>query len=202
MHISSYTAIRRLLIAALILPLLGLFAESASASTSDDEQVSSPPGGRERDPALKAEAERRVRAYRAVALAEYLELDEEEALAINAVITRFDRQRNEAQERIIQHMRVLRRAAEESDPDPEMVSAAIDGVLAARSRLEEIRQEEAREILARLDPVRQARLLVFFGEFPRDVRRLMQESRRRRPDLAPDRSMDGPPRPGPRRKGL
>lgn len=165
--------LRPALLVFLAVPLfVSTLPPSPAAAQSEDDGG---PASRPKHDELQSEAGRRLRAYRAVALAEYLDLDEEQALEINAVISRYDERRQEARLELVRHMRVLRTAARQSEADAEEVSRAVQGVLEERARLETIRQEEARELVAKLDPVRQARLFVFFGRFPQDVRRLMRE---------------------------
>ncbi len=173
-------------------------AWSTQAAGQDVEDHPNDGEAIEREHQLHSEAERRLRTFRAVALAERLDLDEKQALALNAAISRYDEKRRRVRAEIASHMRVLRQAAKETNPDEDAVSGAIEGVLSGRARLEEIRQEEARELLANLDPARQARLVLFFADFPRDVRRLMHEGshrgRHRRIDV------DSPPSGEPLRK--
>ncbi len=148
-------------------------------------------GSTEESQALREEAERRVRTYRAVMLARHLDLDEKSALALNATMSSYDEARREIQGNLAENMRLLRAAARETEPDEQEVKAAIERVLEARSRLEALRQQEARELLEGLSPARQARLMIFFREFPREVGRLMHEPRPRGPN--DDRPKDGPP---------
>ncbi len=180
--------------AVVVTALCTAWAPPASAMDVEDEfHQELGPG---EDPALREEAQRRLRTYRAIALAEHLDLDEEQALAMNAIISRYDEERRRVRAELAGHMRVLRGAAREREPDAEQVAGAVAGVLAARAKLEKLRQDEARELLEGLDPARQARLLIFFGEFPREVRRLMHEGRHRHRER---RGEPGRPPPGPRR---
>lgn len=128
----------------------------------------------------REEIQRRVRTMRAISLANHLDLDEREALRLNHLMTEYDGRRHALREQIRGHMRILRNAADEPNPDGPSVDSAIDAVLQGRQQMETLHQEEARALMKNLNARQRARLALFLKKFPEEVRKAMKRHREKR----------------------
>ncbi|MDF1564359.1 MAG: hypothetical protein P1V51_15050 [Deltaproteobacteria bacterium] len=163
----------------LALTLLALLALPAAARA----QPGPPPGMDPEElgpPGAERETRERIRTMRAVALANHLNLDEKEALRMNAIMRRFDDEREQVRLGIRSHFEVLEqasRAGKGEKVDAKKIDAALDGVARGQERMAQLIREEFDALSKDLSPVDRARLAIFLREFPKEVRKAMRRQR-------------------------
>ncbi len=136
-----------------------------------------------RKAAAEARLERvedRIKTLRALALANRLNLDSATALKLNAIMERYDEQRAEIREQLKAGMKTLDQASRAKQADAATVDAAVQEVLTAQAKIDDLRAQEAQEMMQGLTPQQKARLMRFYRDFPREIRRLLRRAERLR----------------------
>jgi len=112
-----------------------------------------------------------------VALANSLDLDERQALRMNAVMRTFDEKKEAIHEAMKQHFEVLEAAAGGEQRSEKTIDAAITGVMKAHAAMAAVQEEEFSALAKDLPPPKRARLAIFLRDFPKHVRRAMRMGR-------------------------
>ena len=136
-----------------------------------------------RKAAAEARLERvedRIKTLRALALANRLNLDSATALKLNAIMERYDEQRAGIREQLKAGMQTLVQASHAKTPDADTVDTAVKEVLDAQAKIDDLRAQEAQEMMQGLTPRQKARLMRFYRDFPREIRRLLHRAERLR----------------------
>jgi len=165
-----------LVLAAVAVPLPALAGgPSAPRSHASAQTIA------QRKQARWARIEERIKTMRAVALANRLGLDSATALKLNALMQTYDAKRADLRATLAQAMRTLKTAGRQRSPDQQAVDDAVEAVLDTQSKIAALQEQEARELMAGLTPRQKARLVLFFRDFPREIRRLLRKAERLRP---------------------
>jgi Spy/CpxP family protein refolding chaperone len=156
-----------------------VIATSSGAASADPQRrpPAAAPGGDRRPPdQLRKEVLERMRALRAWKIVEELKLDESASAHLFPILARYDDQELAlAAERrdIAQEIRTL---LEAPHPDETKLNAAINRMLANRTKRHAMKDERIRELRKVLTPVQQAKLVLLlprlereFAQFIRDV---------------------------------
>jgi len=112
-----------------------------------------------------AHMEKRMRAARAIGLAEALDLDEKQAEKMREVLGRFDDQRKPIMKQVHDGMQVLRKAANGDKASQGQVDDSVQKVFDARSRMTALDKEMFQAIAKDLSPEKRARAAVFLAHF-------------------------------------
>lgn len=171
-----------LLALALLAPLALVAPQVARAQDAGDVPAGRGMGMRgmgrhHRGPLLREEVERRIRTMRAVALANRLQLDEATALRMNAVMNGFDQRRDALRDRMHTAMQTLQTESRSAQPDTARIDGAVQTVIEVQSAMADLRRQELEALMKDLDPKRRAQLVIFFREFPNEIRRMMHRGR-------------------------
>ena len=172
----------RNLIHALFVSLLSALVGSAAVAQGPGPGPGADFGGFG-PPGSENQTRERIRTMRAVSLANHLDLDERQALRMNATMRRFDEEREKVKAGLKQSFEVLEKASKAEKIDPagaKAIDAAIGAVMKSHEQIASLRREEFLALAKDLDPKKRARLAIFLRDFPKHVRKAMRQGRGRR----------------------
>lgn len=156
-----------------------------------------PPGMAPPEPPSREQMQKtreRIRTLRMWKLTEALSLDEGTASKLFPILGKYEKKREETENKLRQDMRALREALQEED---EAGLRAIIGRLEEHHKaLQRLKDEERGELKEILSVKQQARYILFQMDFNREIRRMIRDARERRgPGQRGDRDRfgDGPP---------
>jgi Spy/CpxP family protein refolding chaperone len=149
-----------LLIAGMLLPFAAL-AEAPDAGAGGAGGPGSPAGGEQRFEQLA----QRMRAARALGIAEALELDDAQANQVRTVLDGFDAQRTPLMRQLHDQMQLLRRAANGDAAAQAQVDQATETIFATRTKLQALDREMYQTLAKGLSAEKRARLAVFLIHF-------------------------------------
>jgi hypothetical protein len=149
--------------------------------------MAGPPAGPPEDPeARHAEQEHRIERkahlMRLLALAEALELSDEQTLKLKAKLDQYDQQYKPLHDDIEAQLQILRRAARGEASAKTQVDAAIQKARALKKQLEKLDEQLFDQLNAGLDPQHRARLALAMGRM-----RFMFHDLLRHAESPPDR---------------
>jgi Spy/CpxP family protein refolding chaperone len=148
---------RALLIAGMLLP----FAALAEAPDRGAAGPGASAGGEQRFD----EMAQRMRAARALGIAEALDLDEAQASQIRTVLDGFDAQRTPLMRQLHDQLQVLRRAANGDAAAQGQVDQATESIFATRVKLQALDRDMYQALSKGLSAEKRARLAVFLSHF-------------------------------------
>lgn len=179
---------------------------SILSAQQPDQPPAGPPG---LNPQLEGDSARervaeRIRIMRAWRLTEVLELDQDTALELFALLDTHDALIRPEEAQLEQNARNLRQLLSAGDGDDEELSELTRAITQGHLRIEQLRVELINDSAGFLDPRQQAALMLFIPDFDREVRSMIRETRRQRRGQGPRGEGlrgDGPPGDGPRGDG-
>jgi hypothetical protein len=148
---------RNLILAVALFPALALAAPPAPLPWQG--------GAPAADGTRRDERQRRMRLERALGLAEALDLDEQGALRLRAVLARHDERRAPVERDVMEAVRTLRAAAAGQGVGAPQVDAAIQRLHDGRERLARLDVELLAELTSGVTPDRKARAALFLARF-------------------------------------
>lgn len=148
---------KRLIVAALLLPSLAFAAAPAAKPAMD--------------PARMEKMEKRLRTFRTIGLAQALDLDAARALQLDAVMAPFDERRKPLHEQLKQSKEVLERAADGDPAAANQVDQAIEQAYQARAQLEQLDRDMLAQVSKGMNPQQKAKLAVFLVTFKHEMMR-------------------------------
>lgn len=183
----------RRILAVLVLAALAVPLPALAGAPSTPRSHPSAQSIAQRKQARWARIEERIKTMRAVALANRLGLDSATALKLNALMQTYDAKRADLRATLRQAMRTLKLAARQKSPDQKTVDDAVETVLETQSKIAALQEQEARELMDGLTPRQKARLVLFYRDFPREIRRLLRKAERLRPRPTPPQAKTAGP---------
>jgi hypothetical protein len=151
-----------LLIAGMLLPFAAL-AEAPDAGAGGAAGPGSPAGGEQRFEQMA----QRMRAARALGIAEVLELDEAQANQVRTVLDGFDAQRTPLMRQLHDQMQLLRRAAngDAAAQAQAQVDQATEAIFATRTKLQALDRDMYQTLAKGISAEKRARLAIFLSHF-------------------------------------
>ena len=131
-------------------------------------------------------------------LSEELGLTDEQSVLMVRRFSQFKKETQQLQKERAETVRELRQTALKGDPDPAAVAPLLERALHLNERIALQRQRLFHAMAEGMDPVQQAKLLLFLDEFEGQMRQVVKTAQERRAPGPPDRM--GPPpggQPGP-----
>lgn len=116
--------------------------------------------------------ERKVRLMRLLAITDALNLSDAAALQLDQLMAKYDLRKRPLQEKIIQGVQVLRRAARGDATADTQVDATLNAMVQARSQLHAIEFQMFQEIAKGLSPQQRAKLALAMARLPAEMRDL------------------------------
>jgi len=133
------------------------------------------PRDRTPDPARRAQMEKRLHTFRAIGLAEALNLDAGQAIQLDQAMTAFDERRRPLHEKMRQTKEVLERAAEGDATAAGQVDGAIADAFQARSQLEQLDRDMLASVSKGMSPQQKAQLSLFLARFKHEMMKRFSE---------------------------
>jgi len=127
----------------------------------------------------------RVETLRMWRLTKALDLDEKTSSRLFPVLNRFDRKRHELEQSLRDGMRDLREAVREGRDSA--LKGILDRLEQNHREMQRLNEEERAELKRLLSVRQQAAFVIFQQEFQQDIRRMIEETRGRRPRGPMDR---------------
>jgi hypothetical protein len=129
------------------------------------------PPSRAPDPARQARMEQRLHTFRAIGLAEALNLDAGQAIQLDQSMSQFDERRKPLHEQLRQSKQLLERAADGDPATLNQVDAAIASAFSAKAQLEQVDRDMLTTVSKGMSPQQKAKLSVFLARFKHEMMR-------------------------------
>lgn len=143
------------------------------------------------DEETRERVEERIRIMRAWRLTEALELEEDVALQLFALLDDFDARMAPEQAALGENGQQLRSMLHDGSGADEEIATVLASIMETHLRLEQLRIDLIESSGAILSPRQQAALMLFLPDFDRQIREMVRETRRTRRRTREPR--DGPP---------
>lgn len=117
----------------------------------------------------------RLRLMRMWKLTEYLNLDEETGAKLFPILNRYDDQRLALNEERVGLLKDIKTELDKETPDEKKLGQLLTKAEELRLKMEKINQDERNELKKVLSVKQQAKLLLFYRNFDRELYRIMRE---------------------------
>lgn len=117
----------------------------------------------------------KVRLMRMWKLTEYLNLDEETGAKLFPILNRYDDQRLALNEERVGQLKEIKAELDKETPDEKKLGQLLTKAEELRLKMEKINQDERNELKKVLSVKQQAKLLLFYRNFDRELYRMMRE---------------------------
>ena len=124
----------------------------------------------------KEQIRKKIETVRLLQMVNSLELDEEQALKINAIMKKYDDQQTEMRRNKRKHIYQLRKELQKSSPNRKKVQLHSQEIQKIESQIPVLRQKETDEISMHLNEVQQGKYLLFRQDFKKNVREILHKS--------------------------
>lgn len=125
----------------------------------------------------REEVRRKIEAVRIWRLNEELKLDPDTSAKLSSLLSSFGRQRRDIRRVQMRTMRTLRLAVKSQKPDESKIKADLEKLEKNRDAMQELKNNELRELKKILTIEQQARYVVFQKEFMREMRGMINDAR-------------------------
>ncbi|MCG3174143.1 MAG: hypothetical protein GMKNLPBB_02367 [Myxococcota bacterium] len=123
-------------------------------------------------PAMIERMRKRMAMGRTLKVSGALDLNEADALKLSKIFGKYDEERFAIRMEQRKHLCAIYKLFEENAADEKAYAAAVDGMLAARKKLQDMQQREIAELRTQLTPKQQARLMLAIPEMMREAMKL------------------------------
>jgi len=117
----------------------------------------------------------RLRLMRMWKLTEYLNLDEETSAKLFPILNRYDDQRLALNEERVGQLKEIKAELDKETPDEKKLGQLLTKAEELRLKMEKINQDEWNELKKVLSVKQQAKMLLFYRNFDRELYRMMRE---------------------------
>ena len=172
----------------LVVSLLAISLVSYGAMATDDQKK----------PLRRHDMKRihdRVRLLRMWKCTEYLKLDEETGAKFFPIMNRYDDQRLALNEERVGVLKDIKAELDKETPDDKKLGELIGKAEELRRKMEKLNQDEWNELKKVISIKQQAKLLLFYRDFDRDLYRMVRDRRMIHKPAKPPKSPNAPHRP-------